>query len=53
VDNIQETFGLAPVEAMAAGLPVDQLLTGVAADRRPYLETTLVWLAKQGLVDWL
>jgi hypothetical protein len=31
---------------------VDQLLTGVAADRRPYL-ATLVWLAKQGLVDWL
>jgi D-inositol-3-phosphate glycosyltransferase len=39
--------------AEAAGLPVEQLLSGVAADRRPDLETTLVWLAKQGLVDWL
>ena len=39
--------------AGGAGLPVDQLLAGVAPDRRPYLETTLVWLAKQGLVDWL
>ena len=39
--------------AGGAGLPVDQLLARVAADRRPFLETTLVWLAKQGLVDWL
>lgn len=33
VDNIQETFGLAPVEAMAAGLPV------VASDWDGYRET--------------
>ena len=33
VDNIQETFGLAPIEAMAAGLPV------VAADWDGYRET--------------
>ncbi|QQS14738.1 MAG: glycosyltransferase family 4 protein [Rhodospirillales bacterium] len=33
VDNVQETFGLAPVEAMAAGLPV------VAADWDGYRET--------------
>lgn len=33
VDNIQETFGLSPVEAMAAGLPV------VAADWDGYRET--------------
>jgi hypothetical protein len=33
VDNIQETFGLAPIEAMAAGLPV------VVADWDGYRET--------------
>jgi hypothetical protein len=32
---------------------VAELLAGAAPERRPYLETTLVWLAKLGLVDWL
>jgi glycosyltransferase involved in cell wall biosynthesis len=35
------------------GLLVATLLADVPAERRPYLETTLVWLAKLGLVDWL
>jgi D-inositol-3-phosphate glycosyltransferase len=35
------------------GASVDQLLASVAGNKRPYLETTLVWLAKLGLVDWL
>jgi len=39
--------------AGAAGLPVERLLASMESDRRPYLETTLVWLAKQGVVDWL
>jgi len=30
-----------------------QLLASATFERRPYLETTLVWLAKLGLVDWL
>ena len=39
--------------AEGSGISVEQLLGGGAADRRPYLETTVVWLAKQGLVEWL
>ena len=39
--------------AGAAGLSVRALLSGAPVDRRAYLETALVWLAKQGLVDWL
>ena len=39
--------------AGAAGVSVQELLAGASAQLRPYLETTLVWLAKQGLVDWL
>ena len=35
-DNIQETFGLTPVEAMAAGLPV------VASDWDGYRETIVM-----------
>jgi glycosyltransferase involved in cell wall biosynthesis len=37
----------------APGLAVADLLSSVDSQRRPYLETTLVWLAKLGLVDWL
>ena len=32
---------------------VADLLADAPPERRPYLETTLVWLAKLGLVDWL
>ena len=39
--------------AGAAGASVGKLLAAVPPARRPYLETTLVWLAKQGLLDWL
>ena len=39
--------------AGAAGASVAELLADATPERRPYLETTLVWLAKQGLVDWL
>ena len=39
--------------AGAAGLSVRALLSAAPVDRRAYLQTTLVWLAKQGLVDWL
>ena len=52
-----------PVEAAAlleqlqaaggAGATPAQLLASARPERRPYLETTLVWLAKLGLVDWL
>jgi D-inositol-3-phosphate glycosyltransferase len=35
------------------GMTVGQLLAGASSERRGYLETSLVWLAKQGLVDWL
>mgnify|MGYP001333871824 CR=1 FL=1 len=48
-DNIQETFGLAPVEAMASGLPV------VVSDWDGYKDTppgvrALMWLWKFDLV---
>jgi len=36
-----------------AGLSVADLLAVASPERRPWLETTLVWLAKLGLVDWL
>ena len=42
------------LEAVGApGLAVRDLLASEPLERRPYLETTLVWLAKLGLVDWL
>ena len=45
---------LARLEAAGpAGLAVSALLAEASPERRPWLETTLVWLAKQGLVDWL
>ena len=37
----------------ASGLSVESLLHDASPSRRPFLETTLVWLAKLGLVDWL
>ena len=39
--------------AGAAGATPAQLLASVSPGRGPYLDTTLVWLAKLGLVDWL
>ncbi len=36
-----------------AGLSVAELCSDLPKDRQPFLETTLVWLAKMGLVDWL
>ena len=44
---------LAAVAGAAEGLSVAELLASAAPERRPYLETTLVWLAKLGLVNWL
>ena len=35
------------------GLTVADLCSGWPKQRQPFLETTLVWLAKMGLVDWL
>lgn len=35
------------------GLSVEDLFAGLPQERRPFLETTLVWLAKMDLVDWL
>ncbi len=35
------------------GCSVQQLLSQAPEARRPYLETTLVWLAKLGCIDWL
>lgn len=40
-------------KAGAAGATPAQLLASATPERRPYLETTLVWLAKLGLVEWL
>ncbi len=37
----------------ARGCPVADLTAGVEPGRRPFLATTLVWLAKLGLLDWL
>ena len=55
--NEQRKQLLAKLQALeaagAAGLSVRALLSGAPADRCAYLETALVWLAKQGLVDWL
>ena len=52
--NVEALALLQALEAAgAAGLSVCALLSDAPADRRPYLETALVWLAKQGLVDWL
>jgi D-inositol-3-phosphate glycosyltransferase len=39
--------------AGTAGLCVRALLASATPERRPFLETTVVWLAKLGLVDWL
>jgi len=44
---------LAQLQGCPAGCSVQQLLETAPAERRPYLETTLVWLAKLGLIDWL
>lgn len=35
------------------GCPVAQLTDAFTPDRRPFIPTTLVWLAKLGLLDWL
>ena len=37
----------------ASGRTVDELCSELPLQRRPFMETTLVWLAKMGLVDWL
>ena len=52
-----------PAEAMAlleqlhaagsVGLSVTELLARTSPERLPYLQTTVVWLAKLGLIDWL
>ena len=35
------------------GLTVADLCSGLPKERQPFLKTTLVWLAKMDLVDWL
>ena len=35
------------------GLTLAHICSGLPKERQPFLETTLVWLAKMGLVDWL
>ena len=40
-------------DACLPSTTVAELLADALPERRPYLETTLVWLAKLGLVDWL
>jgi len=39
--------------ACPAGASVSDLLADSSPERSPWLETTLVWLATLGLVDWL
>lgn len=52
--NAEALALLQAVEAAgSSGVAVNELLSGASSERRPYLETTLVWLAKQGLLDWL
>lgn len=55
-DNLQETFGLTPVEAMACGLPV------IASDWNGYRDTVVhrstgllipTWQPQQGFDSWL
>lgn len=52
--NIRETRSLLhKIEfAGSSGIKVQQLLEDAPVERLPYLENTLVWLAKMGLVDW-
>lgn len=40
-------------ESGPQGLLVDELLENISSQRKPYLENTLVWMAKLGLIDWL
>ena len=48
LDNLQRLqAACSPIATVA------DLLADAPPERRPYLETTLVWLAKLGLVDWL
>lgn len=35
------------------GLTVQELLLDAKSEQHPFLETTLVWLSKMGLIDWL
>jgi len=52
--NAEALALLQSVEAAGPkGLQVQQLLANASPKRQPYLETTLVWLAKQGVLDWL
>ena len=45
---------LASLEAAGtSGMKVSEILVDKSVDRRPYLETSLVWLAKMGMIDWL
>lgn len=48
-----EALALLEQLGAAEATPVAALLANSSPERRPYLETTLVWLAKLGLVDWL
>ena len=48
-----EALALLEQLGAAEATPVATLLANSSPERRPYLETTLVWLAKLGLVDWL
>ena len=48
-----EALALLEQLGAAEATPVASLLANSSPERRPYLETTLVWLAKLGLVDWL
>jgi len=57
IDNIQETFGLAPIEAMAAGLPVlttdwDGMRDTVTEDVGIRVPTTTISGAHTGLEAW-
>ena len=51
--NSQAQALLQQLQNQPTGLTVAALLADASIEQRGYLETTLVWLAKLGLIDWL
>jgi hypothetical protein len=51
--NSQAQALLQQLQNQTTGLTVAALLADASIEQRGYLETTLVWLAKLGLIDWL
>ncbi len=52
-DEAAQLLALVAAADPAQGCSVAELSAGFAPERHPFLATTLVWLAKLGLLDWL